>query len=324
MILIRPACRDDISAVCALLARTWHDTYNSILGADRVASLNHAWHAPDRLADELGQPGRAFFVAEVEGTLVGTVSVTERGDGIVWLDRLYVTPEAQGKGIGRALFGAAARAFPEASVIRLEVEEKNTRACRFYEKRGMVATPQRSSCGGCNNAVVYEGRGLSALRGGLVLRPARDADAQDLFGLLSLCFAEYPGCFVDPHGDLPDLVHPARSFADRGGALWVVEDSAGRVGACIGVDFPAEGTAELHRLYVRPDLRGSGLGSRLVRHVEAHAAMLGAGRMLLWSDTRFTNAHRLYERLGYRRTGETRQLGDISNTSEFFFEKPLV
>jgi putative acetyltransferase len=41
-----------------------------------------------------------------------------------------------------------------------------------------------------------------------VLRSVVDEDAQDLFGLLSLCFAEYPGCFVDPHDDLKDLRAP--------------------------------------------------------------------------------------------------------------------
>ena len=41
---------------------------------------------------------------------------------------------------------------------------------------------------------------------GLRLRLATDDDAQDLFGLLALCFAEYPGCYVDPHGDLVDLL----------------------------------------------------------------------------------------------------------------------
>jgi len=63
----------------------------------------------------------------------------------------------------------------------------------------------------------------------LHLRPAADADAQDLFGLLSLCFAEYPGCFVDPHDDLPDLRAPGSSFDRRGGAFWVVDDERGRV-----------------------------------------------------------------------------------------------
>ncbi|HZH52600.1 MAG TPA: GNAT family N-acetyltransferase [Microvirga sp.] len=156
------------------------------------------------------------------------------------------------------------------------------------------------------------------------LRPAADSDAQDLFGLLSLCFAEYPGCFVDPHDDLPDLRYPGSSFDRRGGAFWVVGDERGRVCACVAVDFPEEGAAELHRLYVRPDQRGKGLGASLVRLVERHARDRGATRIYFWSDTRFTNAHRLYQRLGYVKVeGQQRDLGDISNSVEYRFEKDL-
>jgi len=42
-----------------------------------------------------------------------------------------------------------------------------------------------------------------------------------------------------------------------------------------------------------------------------------------WSDTRFAAAHRLYERLSCRRVGEERELGDISGSREYRFEKPL-
>jgi putative acetyltransferase len=157
----------------------------------------------------------------------------------------------------------------------------------------------------------------------LHVRPAADADAQDLFGLLSLCFAEYPGCFVDPHDDLPDLRAPGSSFDRRGGAFWVVDDERGRVCACVAVDFPEAGAAELHRLYVRPDQRGRGLGAALVRKVEDHAREKGAARIFFWSDTRFTNAHRLYQRLGYARVDGQRDLGDISNSVEYRFEKGL-
>ncbi|KAA2235310.1 GNAT family N-acetyltransferase [Salinarimonas soli] len=158
----------------------------------------------------------------------------------------------------------------------------------------------------------------------LVLRPVRDDDAQDLYGLLTLCFAEFPGCFTDPHGDLPDLRAPATAIAGKpGGAFWAVEDERGRVGACVCVDFPEPGTAELHRLYVRADLRRRGLAERLVRLVEAHAAGQGARRVVFWSDTRFTNAHRLYERLGYVRAPGTRDLGDVSNSVEYFYAKEL-
>jgi len=153
------------------------------------------------------------------------------------------------------------------------------------------------------------------------LRLAMDDDAQDLFGLLSLCYAEYPGCYVDPHDDLPDLLAPNASYAATGGAFWVVEDERGRVCACVAVDFPESGTAELHRLYVRPDRRGRGLGAMLVREAESHARARGAGRIVLWSDTRFTTSHRLYTRWGYTRIGGQRQHADISKTVEYRFEK---
>jgi putative acetyltransferase len=156
-----------------------------------------------------------------------------------------------------------------------------------------------------------------------LIRPARDQDAQDLFGLIALCFADFPGCFVDPHDDLPDLRAPGSSFDRKGGAFWVVEDERGRICACVAVDFPEAFTAELHRLYVRPDQRRRGLGQTLVQLVEDHARGEGASRMFFWSDTRFTDAHRLYERLGYRRIDGTRDLGDISHSVEYRFEKAI-
>ena len=176
------------------------------------------------------------------------------------------------------------------------------------------------------DAAAAPGRSAAGSRAGPPaphVRPVRDSDAQDLFGLMALCFADYPGCYVDPHEDLADLRAPAAAIAARGGRFWVVEDEDGRVGACVSVDWPAAGTAELHRVYVRPDLRRQGLAERLVRLAEEEARAHGAARMAFWSDTRFLTAHRFYRRLGYRPTGEERALGDISRSSEYRFEKAL-
>lgn len=154
-------------------------------------------------------------------------------------------------------------------------------------------------------------------------RPVRDTDSQDLFGLLALCFSAYPGCFVDPHDDLADLREPERAMDREGRAFWAVEDETGRVCACVAVDEPEPGVAELHRLYVRPDRRRRGLAGRLLRLAEDHARAAGARRIVLWSDTRFEAAHRLYEAAGYRRTAAVRALGDISASVEQHYVKVL-
>ena len=153
------------------------------------------------------------------------------------------------------------------------------------------------------------------------LREATDDDAWGLIALITACWAEYPGCVVDIAGEYPELQAPARHFQEQKATLWVVPDGAW-IGACVGL-VPGEGRAELVKLYVAPHLRGRGLGASLVGWVEREATEHGCEEIELWSDTRFLPAHRLYVRLGYARTGATRELHDRSGSVEYQFRKVL-
>jgi GNAT superfamily N-acetyltransferase len=73
---------------------------------------------------------------------------------------------------------------------------------------------------------------------------------------------------------------------------------------------------ELKSLYVAAPARHAGLGAALAHRVEREARRRGAASVELWTDTRFTDAHRLYERLGYVATGGLRELRDLSGTVE--------
>ena len=155
---------------------------------------------------------------------------------------------------------------------------------------------------------------------GLTIRDARDDDSEQLIALVAAAYAEYPGCVLDVDGEAPHLRRPASAFADRGGRLWVVE-AAGLVVACAG--FADRGEAlELLSLYVATSARRRGLGGRLAGLVEAAARERGRHRVELWTDTRFLDAHRLYERLGYVRGG-TRELHDLSRSVEHHYRKSL-
>ena len=321
--LVRPAFATDLASVRDVLVETWHDTYDPIYGADRVTEITDDWHSLESLARGLRREGHAFLVAERGVEIVGTASATRVG-GLITLNRLYVRPAHQGEGLGSALLDASLAQFQGAARIRLEVETHNTKGRSFYARRGFAELPERSD-GGEGNVIcekpiaTREGRCLRTL----AIRPVRDDDAQDLFGLVTLCFAEFAGCVTDPHEDLVDLRAPASAIAARRGQFWVVEDGTGRVGGCVSVDHPTSGVTELHRVYLRPDLRGRGLADTLVALAEQEARAHGSERVKFWSDTRFLAAHRFYARLGYVRTGEERDLGDISNSREYRFQKKL-
>lgn len=154
------------------------------------------------------------------------------------------------------------------------------------------------------------------------LRPVREDDSAAVIELIGGCFAEYPGCVLDLDGIDAWMRAPASSYARRGGEFWVVERDGGVV-ACVGYRAAEDGSVELKSLYVAAAGRRGGLGARLVALVEAAAAREGASRVTLWSDTRFGDAHRLYERLGYTRGPATRELHDPSQSVEFGYVKDL-
>jgi GNAT superfamily N-acetyltransferase len=310
---IRAARQEDLPALRRTLVAAWHATYDHLIGAERVTALTDAWHSPEALRAELADPACVFLLAEEGERILAAATARAENEAEVALSRLYLLPEIQGRGLGRRLMNAVLAPFGRRAV-RLTVHSGNARGIGFYERHGFFVAG-RSSNDEC--ALVM------CRPAGFPPRPVRDEDAQDLYGLLTLCFAEYRGCYTDPHGDLPDLQRPATRAADGGVEFLAVEDERGRVCACVAVDFPQPATAELHRLYVRPDMRRLGLGQALVRFVENIARGRGAQRLALWSDSRFVGAHRLYERLGFVRAAEQRELGDVSNSREYFFEKAL-
>ncbi|WP_029432731.1 GNAT family N-acetyltransferase [Blastococcus sp. URHD0036] len=65
---------------------------------------------------------------------------------------------------------------------------------------------------------------------------------------------------------------------------------------------PAE--AAFRMLVVDPAARGAGVGEALVRTCLDRARAAGKATMVLSTDPRMTAAHRLYERLGFRRLPE--------------------
>ena len=156
----------------------------------------------------------------------------------------------------------------------------------------------------------------------ILIRDGRDDDAPGLVALVARCFADYGGCVLWVDGEVPTLRGVATAYARMDGRFWVAELGGrivGSVGAKPGID-----EVHLLTLYVHPQARRRGLGAQLVGLVEDEARRRRAPSILLWSDTRFADAHRLYERLGYRRLSAPRSLDDLSASREYGFRKELA
>jgi GNAT superfamily N-acetyltransferase len=155
----------------------------------------------------------------------------------------------------------------------------------------------------------------------VTIASATRADAAGVIDLIGRVFVEY-GWTWQPAIEVPDLLQWTPHYEPPHGAFFVVRD-ADRIVGSAGVHRLDRASAELHRLYLEPALRGRGFGDGLVDAVVGWCRSEGIVRLLLWSDTRFEHAHRLYLRHGFRQTGERVLPEDINQSREYRFEREV-
>jgi GNAT superfamily N-acetyltransferase len=97
-----------------------------------------------------------------------------------------------------------------------------------------------------------------------------------------------------------------------------VRDAAGQITAGLH-GWTWAGTGFVQTLWVREDLRGTGLGARLLGAAEAEAARRGCREIHL--DTHSYQVPGFYRHLGYREIGELP--GWPGGTTRTFFQKTL-
>lgn len=134
---IRPAVVGDVPSIKRLLYETWVDTYSPVVPVEVLDEVTATWHAPAKLEREIASGSMRWLVAEhPSGTLTGIASGQLDEERVLHLGRLYVHPERQREGIGKALLNAFLAEFPRAVCVRLEVEEKNPKGRQFYAREG--------------------------------------------------------------------------------------------------------------------------------------------------------------------------------------------
>jgi len=94
-----------------------------------------------------------------------------------------------------------------------------------------------------------------------------------------------------------------RAFDRARDRSFIAEIDGRTVGAVVVVREEA-GVARLRLLYVEPDVRGRGVGWRLIEEAISFARAAGYERLVLWTTSSQTAARRLYARAGFERTAQ--------------------
>ncbi len=111
-------------------------------------------------------------------------------------------------------------------------------------------------------------------------------------GLIAQIVADFAASRAAGHDPDREAAWIAEVDGERAGCIALVSDVRGTVA-------DDQNTARLRILFVSPEARGYGLGSRLVEHCLDFARAAGYERVVLWTSSLLHSARRIYEANGF-------------------------
>jgi putative acetyltransferase len=140
----------------------------------------------------------------------------------------------------------------------------------------------------------------------VVLRLIRPEDDPSVADIIRTVMTEHGAvgsgfAIVDPEVSCMSQAYAETS--DPPARYFVIEQGGEVIGGAgfaplVGGD---PGVCELRKMYLRPKVRGAGLGRRLLAHVLAHARAAGYARCYLETMATMQRARALYESVGFER-----------------------
>lgn len=141
---IRPLAPQKIDAVCALARIVWQATYPALISQAQIDAMLADRYSAERIRAQLADPHHAWWTAQQNAALIGFAhAVLDEAD--CKLDKLYVHPDHQRRGIGGRLLQAVQDWARERQARRvwLQVNRGNAQAIHAYEKFGFRIVESR-------------------------------------------------------------------------------------------------------------------------------------------------------------------------------------
>jgi len=137
--MLRKIAVQELAKVQSIAHRTWPTTFANILSTEQIDYMLNWMYSLEMLESQLDK-GHTFLLAEEKGEELGFAGFElNYSEGPkAKLHKIYLLPEAQGKGAGKALILEVANLAKNASQksLLLNVNKYNQNAINFYLKMG--------------------------------------------------------------------------------------------------------------------------------------------------------------------------------------------
>jgi putative acetyltransferase len=133
------------------------------------------------------------------------------------------------------------------------------------------------------------------------IRPIRGEDNAAVAGIIRDVMTEFGAVGCNFSISDPEVAAMFEAYPSPTAAFFVVEHQ-GRVSGCGGMGPLADGppdVCELRKMYFRPELRGTGMGTRLLAVILDAARQSGYRRCYLETLGNMDDARRLYQKHGF-------------------------
>jgi ribosomal protein S18 acetylase RimI-like enzyme len=139
MLLLADAAIQDFKTIREIAYKSWPSTYGSILSKEQIDYMLDLFYSEQALLENLNQKGHRFLLVNEGEVSLGFASYEHNylNQKCTRLHKIYLLPEAQGKGAGKLLIEAVENLAKEnqSVVVSLNVNKFNT-AISFYKKIG--------------------------------------------------------------------------------------------------------------------------------------------------------------------------------------------
>jgi GNAT superfamily N-acetyltransferase len=139
MLLLAEAAIQDFKTIREIAYKSWPNTYGSILSKEQIDYMLDLFYSEETLLENLNEKGHRFLLVNEGEVCLGFASYEHNylNQKCTRLHKIYLLPEAQGKGAGKVLIEAVENLAKknQSVVVSLNVNKFN-KAISFYKKIG--------------------------------------------------------------------------------------------------------------------------------------------------------------------------------------------